>query len=168
MTEILKNELFVGDYQSAQDTDFLKQQGIRTIINVSTEPHSPTTLTMHSDLGIDSHYWMCSDDYGSNMSNYFRRLCRMLRAQELKPPLLIHCIMGISRSAALAIAYVICVQHIPVRDALIVVRKQRPQIEPNSGFIRQLIKWSGGDLDSNDVTGVGKKSSAVPQNSVQE
>ena len=146
MTEILKNELFVGDYQSAQDADFLKQHAIQTIINVSTEPHSSTTLSTHSDLGIDSHHWPCSDECHTDISIYFRRLCRMLRADQLKPPLLIHCIMGVSRSAALAIAYVICVQHIPVRDALIVVRKQRPQIEPNSGFIRQLVKWSGGDV----------------------
>jgi dual specificity MAP kinase phosphatase len=151
MSEILKNELFVGDYDTALDADFLKEQAIQTIINVSTEPHSPETLRLHQELGIESYYWPCSDECHSDMSIYFRRMCRLLRADEFKKPLLIHCIMGVSRSASLAIAYVICVQHIPVRDALIVVRKQRPQIEPNSGFIRQLLKWSGGDPQANSL-----------------
>lgn len=51
---------------------------------------------------------------------------------------LVHCIAGISRSATVVTAYLMCKDHISFDDALAIVRANRPRASPNSGFCEQL------------------------------
>jgi len=51
---------------------------------------------------------------------------------------LVHCQGGISRSASLCIAYLIQCQGLSYDAAFALVRKARPIIMPNIGFVRQL------------------------------
>lgn len=50
---------------------------------------------------------------------------------------LVHCVVGVSRSATLVLAYLMLRQHLSLRQAVITVR-QRRWIFPNRGFLRQL------------------------------
>lgn len=56
---------------------------------------------------------------------------------------LIHCNMGVSRSAALCIAFVMKDSQVSLDRAYKFVEKQRPYIRPNPGFMRQLKQWEG-------------------------
>jgi len=56
---------------------------------------------------------------------------------------LIHCNMGVSRSAALCIAFVMKDSQVSLERAYKFVEKQRPYIRPNPGFMRQLKQWEG-------------------------
>ncbi|KAF9078683.1 hypothetical protein BDP27DRAFT_1310007 [Rhodocollybia butyracea] len=51
---------------------------------------------------------------------------------------LVHCQAGISRSATIVAAYLMYNRKMNVEEALNLVRKARPEIEPNPGFIAQL------------------------------
>jgi len=51
---------------------------------------------------------------------------------------LVHCRMGISRSATVIAAYLMSTRHIPVQKALAIIKRARPQIQPNYGFIKEL------------------------------
>lgn len=53
----------------------------------------------------------------------------------------VHCIMGVSRSATLTIAYLMLKHHMPARDALRAVKKRR-DINPNQGFLEQLATFN--------------------------
>ena len=55
---------------------------------------------------------------------------------------LIHCRRGISRSCALAIAYIMWRQKISYHEAFQVVKLCRKDCDPNAGFASQLISWS--------------------------
>lgn len=48
----------------------------------------------------------------------------------------VHCAMGVSRSGALVLAYLIC-QGLSLTEAIVAVRLNR-DIGPNSGFLEQL------------------------------
>ncbi|CAI6344417.1 unnamed protein product [Macrosiphum euphorbiae] len=56
---------------------------------------------------------------------------------------LIHCAAGVSRSAAFCIAYLIKYRGMTMNNAYRHVAKCRPCINPNAGFISQLIEFEG-------------------------
>jgi protein-tyrosine phosphatase len=51
---------------------------------------------------------------------------------------LVHCAAGSSRSGAVLVAYLMWSHHMSVESALAYVRKNRPIINPNPGFMTQL------------------------------
>ena len=55
--------------------------------------------------------------------------------------ILIHCKLGISRSAAIAIAYLIKYYGFDFLSAMNFIKKQRDRINPNTGFVEQLKKY---------------------------
>lgn len=54
---------------------------------------------------------------------------------------LLHCNAGVSRSASIAIAYLMAKEKIPFEDAFNRVRSARPSIRPNAGFLVQLTEY---------------------------
>jgi protein-tyrosine phosphatase len=63
----------------------------------------------------------------------FIRSCRDVGGR-----ILIHCYQGISRSAAVCIAFLICDNLLSLEEGLNLVRSVRPQASPNSGFMTAL------------------------------
>ncbi len=57
--------------------------------------------------------------------------------------MLVHCKMGVSRSASTVIAYAMKQQHWPLDVALAYVRDRRSIIKPNEGFMKQLQTYNG-------------------------
>ncbi|KAH8106442.1 hypothetical protein DFH11DRAFT_1238621 [Phellopilus nigrolimitatus] len=55
-----------------------------------------------------------------------------------KPKVLVHCVMGISRSTTVVCAYLMATRHLSFPAALMLIRRRRPQVHPNYGFRRQL------------------------------
>ena len=54
---------------------------------------------------------------------------------------LVHCFAGVSRSAAVVIAYLMQEHGLSVHSAYSLVRSKRPYIKPNEGFHDQLIQF---------------------------
>lgn len=54
---------------------------------------------------------------------------------------LVHCFMGKSRSAAIIAAYLIARHRMTVHESLAFLTAIRPQIQPNTGFLRQLAQF---------------------------
>ena len=63
----------------------------------------------------------------------------------------IHCIMGISRSATIVIAYLMYKNKMKYEQAFDFVKSKRKEINPNSGFREQLIKFEKILLDNNYI-----------------
>jgi hypothetical protein len=54
---------------------------------------------------------------------------------------LVHCVRGVSRSAAVVTAYLICKLKMSYEKAEKQLRSKRPQASPNTGFMLQLINF---------------------------
>ena len=54
---------------------------------------------------------------------------------------LIHCVAGVSRSATIAISYLMRRYKLTCQDGLEVVKAARPFVEPNEGFWSQLVEF---------------------------
>lgn len=63
------------------------------------------------------------------------------RTQGLR--VLVHCKMGVSRSASTVIAYAMKANRWSLEQALCHVQERRPIIHPNPGFMRQLELYQG-------------------------
>ena len=55
--------------------------------------------------------------------------------------ILIHCKFGISRSVSFIIAYLIKYFGYTVKKAMNYIKKRRKQINPNQGFLDQLVEY---------------------------
>ncbi|CAL1143243.1 unnamed protein product [Cladocopium goreaui] len=56
---------------------------------------------------------------------------------------MVNCAQGRSRSATFTIAYVMATCDVDVDEAYARVKKARPFIQPNAGFVKQLHRWQG-------------------------
>jgi hypothetical protein len=54
----------------------------------------------------------------------------------------VHCRQGVSRSVILAAAYLVRERGLSAAAALFLLRRHRPQVEPNDGFVEQLGRYA--------------------------
>lgn len=63
-----------------------------------------------------------------------------------KENVLVHCNAGVSRTAAVAIAYLMHYHAMPFEVAHALVKNKRPAIQPNAGFTKQLKNMKPGEI----------------------
>ncbi|KAI8926083.1 dual specificity phosphatase, partial [Entophlyctis helioformis] len=82
--------------------------------------------------------WAHNQDLGPSLETALD-LIHTARGRGLK--VLVHCQQGVSRSAALIIAYVMKSQRMGFQDAYAYVKEQSPHISPNVQLISQLVAF---------------------------
>uniref|UniRef100_A0A3B4GYW3 Dual specificity protein phosphatase n=1 Tax=Pundamilia nyererei TaxID=303518 RepID=A0A3B4GYW3_9CICH len=134
--------LFLGDMFMSHDKFGLYQLGITHVLNAS-----------HGKLcckGSDDFYGTTVKYYGVpandlptfDLSPYFYPAAEFIhQALTSGGKVFVHCAVGVSRSAALVLAYLMIHHHLSLLSSIRCVQQKR-WIFPNRGFLRQLI-----DLD---------------------
>ena len=79
------------------------------------------------------------DDDDQHIPNCFEKAHDFINNSQNN--VLIHCYAGVSRSATIVLSYLIKYHNMTVQDAKAFVKKKRPCICPNHGFISQLIAF---------------------------
>jgi len=132
-TMILDNFLYLGSYMNSNSFEDLSTLGIRYVLNVANDVSNSYPLFFH--------YLRCPivDSETQEIDAYFARCFAFIeKARTNKSSILIHCMMGISRSASITIAYLMKYNHLTLKKAFLLVKEKRPAISPNAGFMRQL------------------------------
>ncbi|NXL63830.1 DS13B phosphatase, partial [Chordeiles acutipennis] len=132
--------LYVGDLYVARDKAQLSQMGISHVVNAAAGRfHIDTGPKFYKDLPVDYYGVEAEDNPNFDLSIYFYPVARYIRAALNSPrgKVLVHCAMGISRSATLVLAFLMICEDMSLTDAIQIVRSHRG-ICPNSGFLRQL------------------------------
>ncbi|XP_074856124.1 dual specificity protein phosphatase 13A-like [Carettochelys insculpta] len=131
--------LFLGDLVTAHNRFGLWKMGITHVLNAA---HG----TMFCQGGQD-FYGTSIEYYGVpaydlpdfDISQYFFSAAEFIN-KALNTPgakILVHCAVGISRSASLVLAYLMIKHHLPLVKAIKTVKEHR-WISPNRGFLKQL------------------------------
>ncbi|CAG0923334.1 unnamed protein product [Notodromas monacha] len=111
--------------------------GITCVINVTLElPFQP--------LGTGMEYMKIQimDAPTSNLASHFDAVAdKIWEVRRKGGRTLIHCVAGVSRSAALCMVYLIKYEGRNLREAYFYVRGRRPIVRPNVGFFRQMIEY---------------------------
>ncbi|RHY59503.1 hypothetical protein DYB34_001160 [Aphanomyces astaci] len=129
--------LFVGGAVVASQRDVLERHGITHVINCAA------TITPNYFPHVFDYYRLRLRDHATqDIHQHFYNIFQFIdTARARHGKVFIHCVKGISRSPAMAIAYLMAREQLGLYPALELVRSSRPVIDPNAGFIFQLNEW---------------------------
>eukprot|EP01132_Coremiostelium_polycephalum_P005527 gene5527-6885_t len=131
-------KLYIGSKSAATSVNQLKSHNITHILSVSTNP--PTKLLNSSGefkcLSIE-----IEDDCQKDLLSHFPECHQFIETGRKLGGILIHCTAGVSRSATVVISYLMSIFFKPFWDCFQYLRKIRPCIQPNKGFVSQLISY---------------------------
>jgi predicted protein tyrosine phosphatase len=128
---------FLGSQFDAMNKTTLKEYGITKVLTIQLED-LPQKYKRH--FHEQNHKFIEMKDCASaNIMEKFDEAIEFLSRCEKTPGnTLVHCRMGISRSATICTAFLMKTQQLNFDDAFGRVRERRPQAGPNFGFLGQL------------------------------
>ncbi|XP_062957762.1 uncharacterized protein LOC134381878 isoform X3 [Cynocephalus volans] len=132
--------LFLGDAYAARDKSKLTQLGITHIVNVAAGKFQVDTgAKFYRGMPLEYYGIEADDNPFFDLSVYFLPVAQYIRAALSVPQgrVLVHCAMGVSRSATLVLAFLMICENMTLVEAIQMVQAHR-DICPNSGFLRQL------------------------------
>ncbi|KAJ0092529.1 hypothetical protein Patl1_25450 [Pistacia atlantica] len=129
----IEEGLFLGSFLDANKKDALKSSNVTHILTVADlgEPPFPDEF-LYKTIEV-----MDRDD--TNLMLYFDECFNFIdEAKRLGGGVLVHCLMGISRSVTIVVAYLMKKHGMRLSQALEHVKSKRQQADPNYGFMSQL------------------------------
>ncbi|XP_005995342.1 dual specificity protein phosphatase 8 [Latimeria chalumnae] len=152
-TRILPH-LYLGSQKDVLNKDLMAQNGITYVLNASNNCPKP-------DFIGESHFMRIpvNDNYCEKLLPWLDNSSDFIdKAKVSNCRVIVHCLAGISRSATIAIAYIMKTMGLSSDDAYRFVKDRRPSISPNFNFLGQLLEyekslkllkaWSSGSLRS--------------------
>lgn len=118
----------------------IKELGITHIVN-ATNRCIPNAFEKE---GIEYLNVDIDDEESSSISPHFKEVHAFLGKAEMskKSRCLVHCMVGVSRSSTLVIAYLMLRNpHLSLRESFYQVKRARDVIAPNPAFARELMKF---------------------------
>ncbi|XP_075390600.1 dual specificity protein phosphatase 13B [Tenrec ecaudatus] len=132
--------LFLGDAYAARDKNKLSQLGITHIVNAAAgKLQVDTGAKFYRGMPLEYYGIQAEDNPFFDLSIYFLPVARYIQTALSVPQgrVLVHCAMGVSRSATLVLAFLMIYEKMSLVEAIKVVQARR-DICPNTGFLRQL------------------------------
>jgi len=132
--------LFLGSQEDVLSTKVMQDLQITHVINVSCHGERAPFI----DENDDEHFLRIpvNDCLNAQLSPFFDRSFAFIeKARQNNGKVFIHCLAGISRSPALAVAYVMRHLKLSVDDAYRYIKVRRSHISPNFNFLGQLSEY---------------------------
>lgn len=130
--------LYLGSQHDALNKELLSDHNIVYELNVSTSCPKPDHIQ-------DAHFLRIpvNDNYSEKLLPHFTKAFQFLdKVREASGGnVLVHCLAGISRSATIAIAYIMQHMRMTSDDAYRYVKSKRVTISPNFNFLGQLLEY---------------------------
>ncbi|GAB6030315.1 hypothetical protein CHUAL_005985 [Chamberlinius hualienensis] len=136
-TEIF-DHLFLGSEWNASNLEELQRNGVGHILNVTREIDN-FFPGMFEYLNIRVY-----DEEGTELLKHWDKTYRFItEAKEKGSKVLVHCKMGVSRSASVVIAYIMKSNNWKLHTAFDFVKEKRNCVQPNQSFMKQLETYQG-------------------------
>jgi len=130
--------LYLGSITAVLDPSILKEHDIHHLVQVLDVPWLPA----YEEDGYECYRLDILDTESQDLRPHLEDTVEDIdSALRRGRNVLVHCQQGVSRSAAIVIAYLIRKRGMSFDSAVAFVRQRRPCIKPNSGFVRCLREW---------------------------
>ncbi|KAJ3596597.1 hypothetical protein NHX12_003002, partial [Muraenolepis orangiensis] len=139
LTRILPH-LYLGSQKDVLNKDLMAQNGITYVLNASNTCPKP-------DFISETHFMRIpvNDNYCEKLLPWLEKTNQFIdKAKVSNCRVIVHCLAGISRSATIAIAYIMKTMGLSSDDAYRFVKDRRPSISPNFNFLGQLLEFEKG------------------------
>jgi protein-tyrosine phosphatase len=116
--------LWLGNAKASQDDAFLKEKGIITVFNCTKDiPFNPLMKRCYR-IPVDDN--LKAEEIRNMELWSFEMMSKLSREYKEGRPILVHCAMGMQRSAAVVAMFLITTQKITSEDAIDKIREKRP------------------------------------------
>lgn len=152
------DNLYLGNYIAAYNMDLLNILKVKAIVNCTNEVGN-----LNSNKFIYLKLFL-NDTPDENILNHFDSTADFIHNFiKSNQGILVHCAAGVSRSATITIAYLMKYHKLKLKDAYHHVKKCRPIINPNEGFIRHLINYEYKLYKDTTITSIPELMDKVPE-----
>jgi protein-tyrosine phosphatase len=131
--------VFLGGIDCSKNISFLEEHDIRYVLTLGAR--MPARFPDRAEyLVLDK----IADDPDQDLLRVLPQCVAFVaKARRNNGAVLVHCFAGVSRSATIVIAYLMAASAavLTVPEALAIVKRRRPFVDPNPGFLTQLKKW---------------------------
>ncbi|XP_037670332.1 serine/threonine/tyrosine-interacting-like protein 1 isoform X3 [Choloepus didactylus] len=135
--EIMPGKIYLGNFNQACDPKVQKDLKIKAHVNVSMET-GPFFL---GDADKLLHIQV-EDTLDASISPFFRHLCHFIDIHlELGSVVLVFSKLGISRSCAALLAYLMHRNGQTLKRSWVYLKRCKNNMCPNQGFVNQLLLW---------------------------
>ncbi len=131
----IKDYLYLGSLNDSNNKDFLTNNNIKTIINVTYN---------HENIKYDNiKYYKIEtlDNENQPILYVINEVINIINKNKKDGNILVHCYIGKSRSATCVIAYLMKEYNMTLEKSFIYTKEKREIVNPNHGFMNQLIKY---------------------------
>ncbi|XP_042527474.1 dual specificity protein phosphatase 8 [Dipodomys spectabilis] len=136
LTRILPH-LYLGSQKDVLNKDLMTQNGISYVLNASNSCPKPDFICESRFMRIP-----INDNYCEKLLPWLDKSIEFIDKAKLSScQVIVHCLAGISRSATIAIAYIMKTMGMSSDDAYRFVKDRRPSISPNFNFLGQLLEY---------------------------
>lgn len=137
MSTIIPNQLYLGNVLNVNRLSWLNQLNIQTIICVARKEDVVIRPDILSSKTV--HQFDLRDDAEQRLD--FDPVVDLITESLRDGAVLVNCAVGMSRSPAFIMAFLMKTQHLTLNEAFIAVKRARPKINPNASFMRQLVEY---------------------------
>lgn len=151
VTALPPSPLLVGNAGAPSALDAVRRLGVKCLLNVTTD----LAELQDSELGgdIEYHRIPLQDTEDQDITDALDKGLRIIdRIAAAGGKVLVYCHEGRSRSVSFCLAYFITRDRMSLADALSFVKSLRPEINPNAGFLRQLMTLEHSALGCSSMT----------------
>ncbi|XP_052317531.1 protein phosphatase Slingshot homolog 1-like isoform X2 [Oncorhynchus keta] len=135
---LIFDHLYLGSEWNASNLEELQDTGVGYILNVTREIDNffPGTFSYHNIRVYD-------EETTDLLAHWNETYNFIVKAKKNHSKCLVHCKMGVSRSASTVIAYAMKEYGWSLEKAFNFVKQKRSITRPNTGFMRQLAEYEG-------------------------
>lgn len=150
MTALQPYPLLVGSASAVSSVDAIRRSGVKCLLNVTTD----LAELQESDLGsdIEWHRLPLQDTEDQDITKVLDEAMSIIdRVAAAGGKTLVYCYEGRSRSVSVCLAHLITRDRMSLADALSFIKSRRPEVQPNAGFLRQLMALELSTLGSSSM-----------------
>jgi protein-tyrosine phosphatase len=139
-TEVVSGFMWLGSGRDADNVEHLRSLGVTHVLNVTSEWKEAPGLAQHK---VVLQRVPIKDFVTESMAQHLEQAFAFIdeaRNGGTESRLLVHCVIGKSRSATVVLAYLMARERMTLRQAYDHVRSKR-EIRPNDGFFSE-VEWA--------------------------